>query len=142
MVFLFQRIGHGWVREVHMHTSKRKRGKSFVLFRNRHNRVFLGVDALVSHLKGEGEDVSFLDWHNFLSERAPEVAMELIRKLSWCSQFRLKLTDPTCLYSVLKVVSNRVGASRQARKAAEEWSLEVTSDYPMQCNADANYSNY
>ena len=56
-----------------MHMSKRKRGKSYVLFRNRQNRVFVGVDALVTHLKGEGEDVSFLNCHNFLSERSPEV---------------------------------------------------------------------
>ena len=61
-----------------MHTSKRKRGKSYVLFRNRQNRVFVGVDALVSHLKGEGEDVSFLDWHNFLSERSPEVGLDIL----------------------------------------------------------------
>ena len=60
-----------------MHMSKRKRGKSYVLFRNRQNRVFVGVDALVGHLKGEGEDVSFLDWHNFLSERSPEVAIDI-----------------------------------------------------------------
>ena len=59
-----------------MHTSKRKRGKSYVLFRNRQNRVFVGVDALISHLKGEGEDVAFLDWHNFLSERSPEVNLK------------------------------------------------------------------
>ena len=57
-----------------MYASKRKRGKSYVLFRNRHNRVFVGVDALAKHLKAEGEDVAFLDWHNFLSERSPEVA--------------------------------------------------------------------
>ena len=38
LIFL-QRIGHGWVREVHMHASTRKRGKSYVLFRNRQNQV-------------------------------------------------------------------------------------------------------
>ena len=41
-IFL-QRIGHGWVREVHMHASTRKKGKSYVLFRNRQNQVVLQV---------------------------------------------------------------------------------------------------
>ena len=42
LIFL-QQIGHGWVREVHMHASTRKKGKSYVLFRNRQNQVLLQV---------------------------------------------------------------------------------------------------
>jgi hypothetical protein len=94
-ILIFQRVGGGWVREVHLHASKRKKGKSFVLFRNPDNHVVAGLRGLTRHLEEQGEDSSFLQWTNFLSERAPAV------------------------------VSNKVGANKRARRAASEWMAEV-----------------
>lgn len=101
-----------------MHMSKRKRGKSYVLFRNRQNRVFVGVDALVGHLKGEGEDVSFLDWHNFLSERSPEVAMDI--KPSFRNSFLVDPVFPITLHSVIRWC--RTGWGRQGRQEERQRS--------------------
>ena len=72
-IILFQRLDRGWVREVHLHSSKRKKGKVYVLFRNSENRVFVGLEALTRHLEVEGEESSFLSLHNFLSDRDSRV---------------------------------------------------------------------
>ena len=102
-ILLFQRLQHGWVREVHLHTSKRKRGKTYVLFRNAENRVVeSGVAGLVRHLEEHGEDAGWVDWRAFLSERDP------------------------------RVVSDRVGANRRARREAERWVREVLRGRPAE----------
>merc|ERR1712080_255747 len=89
------RLSHGWVREVHRHSSKRKKGKIFVLFRNTENRVLSGLAELTRHLEEHGLEDSWLEDCEFLSDRDP------------------------------KVVSNRVGANKKARREAMDWVEEA-----------------
>jgi len=94
-LILFQRLSYGWVREVHLHSSKRKKGKIFVLFRNTENRVLSGLAELTRHLEEQGLDDSWLESCEFLSDRDP------------------------------KIVSNRVGANKKARREAGHWMEEA-----------------
>jgi len=94
-LILFQRLSYGWVREVHLHSSKRKKGKIFVLFRNTDNRVLSGLAELTRHLEEQGLDDSWLESCEFLSDRDP------------------------------KIVSNRVGANKKARREAGQWMEEA-----------------
>merc|ERR1712080_736713 len=55
------RLSHGWVREVHRHSSKRKKGKIFVLFRNTENRVLSGLAELTRHLEEHGLEDSWVE---------------------------------------------------------------------------------
>ena len=94
-ILLFQRVNDDWVREVHMFSSNNKKGKNFVVFRDRNNKKVLGLKQLKVHLDQQGEDRLFLDKMEFKSDKDPEV------------------------------VSNKVGANKIAKKQARDWINEV-----------------
>lgn len=74
-----------------MHTSKRKSGSNYVIFRNSDNTKLIGTQAFQSHLSRNGFDTSFLKTAVFKSDK------------------------------VGTIVSNKVGANVIARKEALQW---------------------
>ena len=78
-----------------MFSSNNKKGKNFVVFRDRNNKKVLGLKQLKVHLDQQGEDRLFLDKMEFKSDKDPEV------------------------------VSNKVGANKIAKKQARDWINEV-----------------
>ena len=77
-----------------MFSSIKKKGKNFVVFRNRNNKKFLGLKKLHSHLDQQGQDKLFLEDIAFKSDKDPEI------------------------------VSNKVGANKIAKKEACDWINE------------------
>ena len=97
-LLLFQRVSEDWVREVHMFSSIKKKGKHFVVFRNRNNKKVLGLKQLQSHLDQEGHDGLFLDSIAFKSDKDPQI------------------------------VSNKVGANKIAKRQARDWIKGVSEN--------------
>merc|ERR1711971_1057681 len=96
-LLIFERLDDGgeWVREVHRYTSKRKQGRTYVIFRNRKNATLRSLDDLKESLVSAGKDSSYLDNMKFLSGSAHDI------------------------------VSNKVGANKRARREAHRWVAEV-----------------
>ena len=90
-LLLFQEVDDDWVREVHMFSSASKKGKNYVVFRNKNNKKFFGMNQLQSHLNQQGKDGRFLEHMSFKSDKDPEV------------------------------VSNKVGANKVAKRQARDW---------------------
>ena len=97
-ILLFERVAGDWVREVHMFTSKRKKGKNFVIFRNSSNTRLRGVGEFYVYLKANGFDTSFLETAVFKSDKDASI---------FC---------------------NKIGANVVARKEASEWVKDVKNN--------------
>ena len=94
-LLVFERVVGDWVREVHMFTSKRKKGKIFVMFRNSSNTCVRGVAEFCKYLQAHGTHSSFLSSAVFSSGRSASM------------------------------LSNKVGANTRARREARMWIQEV-----------------
>ena len=97
-LLLFERVDMDWVREVHMYSSMKKKGKNFVVFRNRNNKKVLGLKNLKTHLEQQGLNLSVLENANFKSDKEA------------------------------KVVSNKVGSNKIAKREALDWIKHVTDN--------------
>ena len=97
-ILLFERVVGDWVREVHRFTSKTKKGKNYVIFRNSSNTKIRGFVEFCSYLKMHGVDPSFLDCAVFKSDTS------------------------------VSIVSNKTGANSLARREASEWVEEVINN--------------
>ena len=87
-----------WVREVHMFSRKRKKGKNFVIFRNSNNTRLRGVGEFEIYLAANGFDTSFLETAVFKSDKDASI------------------------------VCNKVGANVVARKEASQWVEDVQNN--------------
>ena len=94
-LLLFERGDMDWVREVHMYSSMKKKGKNFVVFRNRNNKKVLGLKNLKTLMERQGQDLSVLENANFKSDKEPQV------------------------------VSNKVGSNKIAKREALDWIKDV-----------------
>merc|ERR1712080_613695 len=96
-LLIFERLDEAgeWVREVHRHTSKRKQGQTYVIFRNRKNAILKSLDEVKSLAASAGKDVSYLDNIKFQTGSSHDI------------------------------VSNKVGANERARREAHKWVAEV-----------------
>merc|ERR1711936_1517617 len=92
-LLVFEQLTSHWVREVHSYTSQRKKGKTFVIFRNKNNKKVSSLEEL----KKEIADSSFLDNVQFKSGHSHDI------------------------------VSNKVGAGKIARRAANIWMRECAA---------------
>merc|ERR1711971_1071382 len=99
-LLIFDRLDADWAREVHRYVSKRKQGKTYVMFRNSANQTLNSLDDLKLHYKLAGKDIAFLTEKKFKTGSDHEI------------------------------VSNKVGANRKARKSAQRWIAEVNGDEP------------
>ena len=95
---MFQKVSEDWVREVHMFSSIKKRGKNFVVFRNKRNKKLIGLKQLQAHLDQQGHDGLFLEKIAFKSDKDPEI------------------------------VSNKVGANKIAKRQARDWIQDVSEN--------------
>ena len=97
-LLVFQVITSDWVREVHMFSSKRKRGKTFILFRNRKNKII----STLEELKEELVDSSFLVNIDFQSGQSHEVVSNRVgaakiarrRAKEWMNNVQIKKDIP------------------------------------------------
>lgn len=97
-IIIFQRLAIGgvdWVREVHRHTSITKAGRSRVLFRSSNNDKVETREELRALLQDSGHSTENLDRLEFVSDKQHHI------------------------------VSNKVGANKLARQAAQQWIREV-----------------
>merc|ERR1711971_19317 len=99
-LLIFDRLDADWAREVHRYVSKRKQGKTYVMFRNSANQTLNSLDDLKLHYKLSGKEIAFLTEKKFKTGSDHEI------------------------------VSNKVGANRKARKDAQRWIAEVNGDEP------------
>ena len=79
-----------------MHSSMKKKGRNFVVFRNRNNKKVIGLQQLKYHLHQQGQDGSFLENVPFRSDKEA------------------------------KIVSNKVGANKAAKRQAHDWMENVS----------------
>ena len=68
-LLVFESLTNDWAREVHIFNSKRKRGKTFVIFRNYRNKTI----STLEELRLEFDDASFLDNIPFTSGHSHEI---------------------------------------------------------------------
>merc|ERR1711892_1031353 len=94
-ILVFERVVGDWVREVHMFTSKSKKGKNFVIFRNGSNTKLKGSREFSAYLTANGFDTSFLNDAAFKSDQSKSID------------------------------SNKAGANILARKEAAQWVEDV-----------------
>eukprot|EP00091_Calanus_sinicus_P006822 TRINITY_DN1758_c0_g1_i1.p1 TRINITY_DN1758_c0_g1~~TRINITY_DN1758_c0_g1_i1.p1 ORF type:complete len:268 (-),score=65.79 TRINITY_DN1758_c0_g1_i1:641-1444(-) len=68
-LLVFESLTKDWVREVHTYSSKRKRGKTFVIFRNYRSKTI----STLEELRLEFDDASFLDNISFTSGHSHDI---------------------------------------------------------------------
>merc|ERR1711934_170211 len=104
-LLVFERIDAegDWVREIHWHTSNSKKGKHYVLFRNKDNRKFSTRKELIDYLQ-------------YQELRTDELEVQRFR--NWNEKL---------------VRDNRVGANKVAKMEARRWVNEVSGEALFDC---------
>ena len=124
-LLVFESLTNDWAREVHIFNSKRKRGKTFVIFRNYRNKTI----STLEELRLEFDDASFLDNIPFTSGHSHEIvsnkvgAGKIARKAAkkWMEESANRPTENiTKIGFIIKQQTKDVFKSKEHESSDEE----------------------